>query len=91
MIEPYARNKGWVKQAGDTFGTDCMICNCNNSFHKPEDRPYIEVYHIVPLCEAGEDDIWNLSMLCAHHHRMSHFANQRSKKKNPQLPAKGNR
>ena len=57
MIEPFARNKGWVKQAGDTFGTDCMICNCNNSFHKPEDRPHIEVHHIVPLCEAGEDDI----------------------------------
>jgi hypothetical protein len=81
LVETYVRNKGWAKQARDTFGTDCMICDCDNRFHKPDGSPYIEVHHIVPLCEGGEDGIWNLSMLCAHHHRMAHFADHMSKKK----------
>ena len=47
LVETYVRNKGWAKQARDTFGTDCMICDCDNRFHKPDGSPYIEVHHIV--------------------------------------------
>ena len=36
--------------------------------------PYCEVHHITPFCEGGEDALENLSVLCAHHHRMAHFA-----------------
>ncbi len=80
LVEIYVRDKGWVKEAKQTFGTDCMICSCDNRFNKPDGLPYIEVHHIIPLCEKGEDGIWNLSVLCAHHHRMAHFADDMSKK-----------
>lgn len=72
--ETFARNRGWVKQAKETFGYHCLHPDCKNSFLKPDGKPYIEVHHIIPLFQYGEDGIWNLTVLCAHHHRMAHFA-----------------
>jgi 8-oxo-dGTP pyrophosphatase MutT (NUDIX family) len=64
----------WVKQAIDIFGYNCLFQNCGNTFLREDGIPYIEVHHIIPLCHGGEDGLWNLSVLCAHHHRMAHFA-----------------
>lgn len=80
FIETYVRNKGWVRKARDAFGTDCMMKDCGNRFRKPDGTPYIEVHHIVPMAEFGAEDLANLSILCAHHHRMAHFADDDSKK-----------
>jgi predicted HNH restriction endonuclease len=74
LIETFARNKGWVKQAKEKLGHSCLLYKCENTFNKPNGERYIEVHHIVPLCEGGEDGVWNLSVLCAHHHKMAHFA-----------------
>ena len=74
LIETYARNKGWVKQAKERLGLYCLYQKCSNSFIKENGEPYIEVHHIIPLCNDGEDGVWNLSVLCAHHHRMAHFS-----------------
>jgi len=41
---------------------------------------YIEVHHIIPLHAGGVDGIWNLSVVCAHHHKMAHFANIKTRK-----------
>lgn len=73
-VETYARNRGWVKQAKDRFGHHCLHPQCRNSFLKPDGELYIEVHHIVPLFQGGEDALCNLSVVCAHHHRMAHFA-----------------
>lgn len=74
LIETFARNRGWVAEAKNRFGVYCMCSDCRNSFNKPDGTPYIEVHHIVPMSEGGEDGLWNLAVLCAHHHRMAHFA-----------------
>ena len=74
IMETYIRDTKWAKQARETFGHDCMYKKCDNSFLKENGKPYIEVHHILPMCEGGENAIWNLSVLCAHHHRMAHFA-----------------
>ena len=79
LVETYVRNVGWAKQAKDVFGCYCMCHKCNNTFLKEDGKPYIEVHHIIALCNGGEDGIWNLSVLCAHHHRMSHFANVKTR------------
>lgn len=79
--ETFARNRGWVKQAKDTFGSFCLHPECQNTFLKPDGNPYIEVHHIIPLFKNGEDAIWNLTVLCAHHHRMAHFAEEMVKDK----------
>lgn len=79
LIETYVRDSGWSRLAKKTFGEKCMLGNCENSFIKQDGTPYIEVHHITPLHEGGEDSIWNLSVLCAHHHRMAHFARKTDK------------
>jgi 5-methylcytosine-specific restriction endonuclease McrA len=72
--ETFARNRGWVKLAKDKFGCQCLYPSCSNSFLKPDGESYIEVHHIIPLFQNGEDALWNLTVVCAHHHRMAHFA-----------------
>lgn len=74
LLETYVRKTKLVKLAIRTLGYNCMLKNCDNSFITNNGIPYIEVHHIIPLCRGGEDAIWNLSVLCAHHHKMAHFA-----------------
>ena len=74
LVEVYARDRGWVRAAKRIFGEYCMVEKCANTFIKEDGSRYIEAHHIVPLCEGGEEGIWNLSVLCAHHHRQAHFA-----------------
>jgi predicted HNH restriction endonuclease len=80
LIESFARNKGWVKAAKDTFGYYCIHPECANSFLKEDGIPYIEVHHIIPLHDNGEDGIWNLAVVCAHHHKMAHFSSHITQK-----------
>jgi predicted HNH restriction endonuclease len=74
LIETFVRDIGWAKAAKETFGLACMYNHCLNTFNKENGEPYIEIHHIIPLCRGGEDGLWNLSVLCAHHHRMAHYA-----------------
>lgn len=81
LIETYARNKGWVKEAKEKLGLYCLYPKCQNTFKKPNNEPYIEVHHIISLYEGGEDAIWNLIVICAHHHKMAHFADSVTRQK----------
>ncbi len=74
FIETYIRDSKQISLAKKVFGTICMVEQCRNHFVKPDGMPYIEVHHVIPLCCDGEDALWNLSIVCAHHHRMAHFA-----------------
>ncbi|MBD3232358.1 MAG: hypothetical protein GF315_01395 [candidate division Zixibacteria bacterium] len=78
LIETFVRDIGWVREAKSRFGLYCMCPGCINTFRKQDGNPYIEVHHIIPLCHGGEQGIWNLSVVCAHHHRMAHFADSRT-------------
>ena len=60
LLETFARNRGWVREAKEKFGTCCMFHNCENSFKKEDGTRYIEVHHIIPLFQGGEDAVENL-------------------------------
>ncbi len=79
--ETFARDRGWVKEAKEKFGSYCLHPKCANTFNKQDGLPYIEVHHIVPLFEGGEDAVWNLAVVCAHHHKMAHFADYDTQKR----------
>ena len=74
LIETYVRNVTWARKARELYGDYCILGRCTNTFLREDGVPYIEVHHIIPLCLGGEDGLWNLAVLCAHHHRMAHFA-----------------
>ncbi len=79
LVETYVRDVGWAKLAKEKYGHACMMDSCGNTFRKNDGSYYIEVHHIVPLYKNGEDAIWNLSVLCAHHHKMAHYADNRTR------------
>jgi 5-methylcytosine-specific restriction endonuclease McrA len=76
LVEVRARDRGWVRLARLTYGDRCLLPECPNTFVRDDGTRYIEVHHIEPLSEGGEEQIWNLAVVCAHHHRMAHFARE---------------
>ena len=77
LIETYVRKVKWAQHARKVFGDYCLYDKCHNTFLRNDGTPYIEVHHIVPLCRNGENSLRNLCVLCAHHHKMAHFAEHR--------------
>lgn len=73
LVETYVRNVKWAQLARKVFGNYCLYDNCKNTFLRDDGTPYIEVHHIIPLYRDGENSLQNLSVLCAHHHKMAHF------------------
>lgn len=76
LVEIRARDRGWVRLARHTFGDYCLVPQCANTFVKDDGTRYVEVHHIEPLHEGGEEQIWNLAVICAHHHRVAHYARE---------------
>ena len=79
MIEVYSRDRILIKKAKELYGSYCLHPKCNNTFKKDDGKPYIEVHHIIPLFKEGEDALWNLTVICAHHHKMAHFADTKTR------------
>lgn len=91
LLETYVRDRGWIRLAKSVFGDACMFDRCQNAFHKENGERYIETHHIKWLSDGGTDRISNLAMLCAHHHRMAHFAEHKVRQKlRAQLQQKNN-
>ncbi len=53
----------------------CQLCNRPAPFKDPDGEPYLEIHHIIPLAEGGEDSIGNVVALCPNCHRKMHVLN----------------
>lgn len=51
-------------------------CKCG-LFLRDDDSPYLEVHHVLPLGEGGDDTLVNAAALCPHCHRILHFGKDR--------------
>lgn len=52
----------------------CQECQNKAPFiRKSKGTPYLEVHHITPLSEGGEDTVGNSKALCPNCHRKAHF------------------
>lgn len=51
----------------------CDLCGKDAPFKKKDGSPYLEVHHIVPLSEEGEDSWNNVCSLCPNCHRKMHI------------------
>ena len=57
----------------------CEMPLCGNAlFTRVDGDPYLEVHHVVPLGEGGEDTYANVAALCPHCHRELHFGKLKS-------------
>jgi 5-methylcytosine-specific restriction endonuclease McrA len=60
----------------------CEMPNCTSLlFNRDDDKPYLEVHHITPLGEGGDDELNNTSALCPRCHRELHYGKLRSQKR----------
>lgn len=52
----------------------CERCHKPAPFLRRSDgTPYLEVHHLIPLAEGGEDSVVNAAAMCPNCHRESHF------------------
>jgi len=79
LVELYVRDVFWARRAREVLGDLCIFNGCKNTFFREDGTRYIEVHHIIPLCKGGEEGLWNLSILCAHHHRMAHYSDAKTR------------
>ena len=53
----------------------CQLCNLPAPFKDRNGEPFLEIHHIVPLEEGGEDVVGNVCALCPNCHRKMHELN----------------
>lgn len=63
IVSEYAKRKA--------NGT-CQLCNGPAPFSTRDGEPFLEIHHIVPLAEGGQDTVDNVAALCPNCHRRMH-------------------
>lgn len=70
----YLRNPDVVAEALLRAGGRCESCGALAPFTKASNgQPYLEVHHIQPLADDGEDTVINAISLCPNCHRREHY------------------
>ena len=73
-IIQYSRNPDIVAERLYLANGFCNDCGQPAPFlRKSNNTPYLEVHHIIPLSEGGEDTLENTIALCPNCHRKRHF------------------
>jgi 5-methylcytosine-specific restriction enzyme A len=66
IVSEYARRRA--------DGT-CQLCGMPAPFKNRDGEPFLEIHHIVPLAEGGQDTVENVAALCPNCHRKMHVLN----------------
>ncbi len=82
QISDFVRDPFVVAAALARAQDQCEMPDCNSQlFIRDDDRHYLEVHHIVPLGEGGDDTLINAAALCPSCHRELHFGKFRLRKR----------
>lgn len=74
VVVDYNRNPDVVAETLKRANALCEQCGDNAPFiRKSDNTPYLEVHHVVPLSNGGEDSLSNTRALCPNCHRKIHF------------------
>jgi hypothetical protein len=78
MREDFQRNPSVVAGAIVRSGGECEMPKCDRDlFSRDDATSYLEVHHVVPLGEGGDDTLANAAALCPHCHRELHYGKNR--------------
>lgn len=70
----YKRNPDVVVEVLIRADGICEACGNPAPFFRASDgTPYLEVHHVIPLAQDGDDTIENAQALCPNCHRKAHF------------------
>lgn len=74
-INIYSRNSALRAFVKSRANYSCEMPDCDYiAFEKENGEKYIEVHHIIPLANGGEDSITNTVALCPTCHRKMHYS-----------------
>jgi len=74
----YERNPLVVAIARKRAGFKCEVKACTSPLFKTDDgERFVEVHHLTPLAQGGEDTVENTVCLCPTHHREIHYGELR--------------
>lgn len=81
-VTDYVRNPFVVAAALVRAGGKCERHKCRHVlFERTGGSPYLEVHHILPLSEGGDDTLLNVAALCPSCHREHHFGAETAAKR----------
>jgi predicted HNH restriction endonuclease len=81
-VSDFKRNLAVVAGAIARANGKCEMPNCSTAlFQKDDGRNFLEVHHIVPLGEGGDDTLVNAAALCPMCHRELHYGAKRLSKR----------
>ncbi len=82
QINDFVRDPYIVAGALARAKDQCEMPDCKSQlFQRDDDRSYLEVHHILPLGEGGDDTLINAAALCPSCHRELHFGKLRLEKR----------
>ena len=74
IVKTFIRNADIVIETLFRANGFCEYCEKNAPFIKDSDKKgYLEVHHIIPLAENGDDTLKNTIALCPNCHREAHY------------------
>jgi predicted HNH restriction endonuclease len=77
-VADFVRNPFVVAAALKRADGKCEVPSCTHSlFRRDTGSHYLEVHHIVPLGEGGDDTLLNVAAVCPACHRQHHFGTKR--------------
>lgn len=80
--DDFVRDPYVVAAAVFRSGGKCEMPGCARTlFLRDNDTPYLEVHHVVPLGENGDDTLVNVAALCPHCHRELHSGKGRKQRR----------
>lgn len=80
--DDFVRDAFVVTAALIRSGNRCEMPGCESRlFERDNGKSYVEVHHVIPLGEDGEDSLANAAALCPHCHREQHFGRDRAVKR----------
>lgn len=80
--DDFVRDPYVVQGAIIRSGNICEMPGCGAPlFFKNDGTKYLEVHHVIPLAENGDDTLGNVAALCPHCHREHHVGRDRVKKR----------
>jgi 5-methylcytosine-specific restriction protein A len=70
----FKRNPDVIAEVRERAGGFCERCGKPAPFLRATDKlPFLEVHHILPLAQGGDDSVENAIAVCPNCHRQAHF------------------
>lgn len=74
LVEVYDRNPNIIAEVLIRASGNCEECLQPAPFMRASDgTPYLEVHHVIPLAQGGEDSLENVVAICPNCHRKAHY------------------